>query len=137
MSHRRKDQDAATDELGRDMTVAELLGRLSPEADDPSYWVRFRARVMRAAAGELARRRLMAEMTVADVLVSWARAVVPTAVLAAALAGLVLLHAHMAPAPTPAPVEELLVAGIEGETIPTTLARNGSGTQIAFASERF
>ncbi|MCG6987257.1 MAG: hypothetical protein LJF06_03575 [Gemmatimonadetes bacterium] len=137
MSHGRKVQDSATDELGRDMAVAELLGPLSPEVDDPSYWMRFKTRVMRGASGELARRRLMADVTVGDVLVSWARAVVPTAVLAAALAGLMLMRAHVAPAATPARVEELLVAGMESETIPATLSRSETETQIAFASERF
>lgn len=137
MSHRRKVQDSATDELGRDMAVAELLGRLSPEVDDPSYWMRFKTRVMRGASGELARRRLMADVTVGDVLVSWARAVVPAAVLAAALAGVMLMHAHVTPVAPPARVEELLVAGMESETIPATLSRTEAETQIAFATERF
>lgn len=137
MSHERKVQDSATDELGRDMAVAELLGRLSPEVGDPSYWMRFKTRVMRGASGELARRRLMADVTVGDVLMSWARGVVPAAVLAAALAGLMLVHAHVTPAAAPARVEELLVAGMESETIPATLSRAETGTQIAFATERF
>jgi hypothetical protein len=137
MSQSKKVPDAATDELGRDMAVAELLGRLSPEVGDPNYWMRFKTRVMLAASGELARRRVVADVTVADVLVSWARTVVPTAVLAAALAGLMLMHAHVAPAAAPARVEELLVAGMESETIPTTLSRNETGTQIAFAAARF
>jgi hypothetical protein len=34
-------------------------------------------------------------------------------------------------------VEELLVAGMESETIPATLSRTDAETQVAFASERF
>jgi len=137
MSQLEKGLEGATDELGRDIEVAELLGSLSPSVEDPTYWMRFKAQVLRAASTELARRRMMAEVTVADVLTSWARAIVPTAVLAAALAGMILLRAHTVPIAAPARVEELLVAGMEGETIPTTLSRTEAETQIAFAAERF
>jgi hypothetical protein len=137
MNQRRKVSDAAADELGRDMEVAELLGRLGPEVGDPNYWMRFKVRVMGAASGELARRRMAADVTIGDVLASWARALVPTAVLAAALAGLMLLHAHVTPAAASTRVEELLVAGMESETIPATLSRTDAETQVAFASERF
>ena len=138
MSQPEKGLNSVTDELGRDMEVAELLGHLSPAVEDPNYWMRFKMRVLRAASPELARRRLMGDVTMADVLTSWARAVVPTAVLAAMAAGLVLvMHTHAAPAAAPARVEELLVAGMESEAIPTTLSRTESATQVAFAAERF
>ena len=81
-----------TDELGRDMELAERLGVLDPASGDPHYWLRFRASVMGDAARALAHRRLLAELTVSDVLTSWGRAVVPAA-LAAAVAGLMLLRA--------------------------------------------
>jgi hypothetical protein len=139
MSQRQKISRDESDEFGRDMAVAEALGRLGPAAEDPNYWMRFKARVMRSAGSELARRRLMADVTVGDVLISWARAVVPTAMLAAALAGLVLVRAHDAQTTATARVEELLVAGMENDAIPTTLSRNEreNGTQVAFAAERF
>ena len=79
----------------------------------------------------------MADVTMGDVLTSWARMVVPTAVLAAALAGMVLMRTHTVSVAAPARVEELLVAGMEGETIPTTLSRTEAETQVAFAAERF
>lgn len=137
MRQRAKGLNGATDELGRDMEVAGLLDRLSPAVEDPNYWMRFKAHVLRAASPELARRRMMADVTMADVLTSWARALVPTAMLAAAAAGFLMLRTHTAPASVPARVEELLVAGIEGEAIPTTLSRTEAETQVAFAAERF
>ena len=124
------------DELGSDEELAQALGLLEPAQRDPSYWLRFRSWVLSNAAAELARRRLMHELTVADVMTSWARAVVPTAVLAAALAGLLLVRAADVPSPQPVSVEELLVSEVEGETIPAALAPETNGA-VAFASEIF
>lgn len=98
-----------TDELGRDLVIAEALEELDPASRDPNYWFRFRGWVMADAARELARRRLMAELTVGDVLTSWGRAVVPTALLAAALAGIALLRAGEVPVGEPLGVEVLMV----------------------------
>ena len=122
-----------SDELGRDMELASALELLDPERSDPGYWMRFRSRVMRLAGPELARRRLMGEPSLPDVVMSWSRAVVPAAMLAAALAGIVLLRDHAVPQPATVGVEELLVAGVQGSTIPAELER----TQVAFASESF
>ena len=75
-----------------------MLRAAALEASDPAYadtndWFRCRSWVMTGAARELARRRVMADLTVGDVLTSWARAVVPTAVLAAVMAGIMLMLA--------------------------------------------
>lgn len=125
------------DGVERDMEVASWLEALDPATAEPNYWLRFQSWVMNNAAAELARRRLMAELTMGDVMTSWARAVIPTAVLAAALAGLLLLRAHAVPAPVPMGVEELLMAGVEGATIPVTLSSEEAGPAVVFASEGF
>ncbi len=122
-----------TDELGRDMELAAVMELLDPGYMDPAYWMRFRAKVVRHGGPELARRRLMGDPSLPEVVMSWARAVVPAAVLAAALAGLLILHDHSVSQPRTVGVEELLVAGVQGSTIPAELER----TQVAFASESF
>ena len=87
MSGRMNSTDG-TDELGRDMELAEALTVIDPASQDPNYWLRFRTWVMSNAARELARRRLIVQLTVGDVMEAWARALVPAAMLAAMLAGL-------------------------------------------------
>lgn len=128
--------EAASDDLGRDMELAEALESLDPALADPNYWLRFRGWVTSGAARELARRRLMAQLTVGDVLTSWARTVVPTAVLAAALAGLLLLRSEAPPSPLVG-VEELLVTEIPSETVPVLLTPEGTEGVVAFAAEIF
>lgn len=128
-----------TDEEGPDPQVASFLRSADPASVDANYWLRFQSWVLKSAAPELARRRLMANVTMGDVLAGWARAVVPTAVAAAVIAGVLLfrpLHAgdDLAAA---ASVEELLVAGLEEETIPATLVDEDDATALAFAAERF
>jgi len=125
------------DELGRDVELGRTLELLDPASRDPNYWLRFRSWVLSSASAELARRRLMAELTMGDVMTSWARTVVPTAVLAAALAGLLLLRGPSTPGPQTVGVEELLVSEVEGETIPATLSAGEAGGSVAFASEIF
>ena len=136
-SNRGSNGPMPTDELGRDMEIASLLESVDPASADPNYWLRFQSWVLKNAAPELARRRLMTELTMGDVMTSWARTVIPTAVLAAALAGLFLFRGQAAPAPRPVGVEELLVAGVEGATIPVALSTEEAGSAIAFASEVF
>jgi len=128
--------DEVTDDLGRDMELAEALSVLDPAQGDPNYWLRFRSWVMGAAAKELSRRRLMAQLTVGDVVQSWARAVVPTALVAALLAGVLLLRESTLSSPLPISVEELLVSEIEGETIPMMLEAE-EALVVTFASEIF
>jgi len=119
-----------TDALGRDRELAEALQYIDPASQDPRYWLRFRTWVMNGASLELARRRMIAQMTVGEVVHSWARALVPTALLAAVLAGVLLWR--FGPVP-PITVEELLVSEIQGETIPVL----ASPAAVIFASERF
>ena len=125
-----------TEGLNQEDELAQALGLLDPAQQDPSYWFRFRSWVVSNAGAELARRRLIRELTVADVMSSWARAVVSTAALVAALAGLLLVRGAGPPALQLVGVEELLVSEVEGETIPTLLAPETNGT-VAFAAEIF
>lgn len=122
-------------EEARDPLIGSALESWDPASTDPGYWLRFQARILRVAAPELARRRLMADLTVGDVLTGWARALVPTAVLAAAVAALVLIR-HMPPA-SPATLEDILTAGIGTRTIPEALAEVEAAASVAFTSERF
>jgi len=101
-----------TDGLGRDMELSGKLSALDPAAEDPGYWGRFRASVMSEAARALAQRRLIADLTVADVLQSWSRAVVPAA-LAAAMAGLMLLRTGSTEVPATIEPEAVPVAEID------------------------
>lgn len=125
------------DEPVRDMELAGALEALDPAIGDPNYWLRFRHWVLRNAAPELARRRLMAELTVGEVMTSWARAVVPTAVLAAALAGILLVRGEMSSSQAPVSVEVLLEAEFEGLTIPADLTLPEPGAAVAFAEETY
>jgi hypothetical protein len=129
-----------SDELGRDMVLAEALSALDPATEDPNYWFRFRGWVMSGAARELARRRLMADLTVGDVLTSWARTVVPTAVAAAAVAAFVLVRAGAAVpqvAQEPLGLEELLVSDLSNESVSVLLTPDAASGLVAFASEIF
>ena len=132
----RRDSDSI-DEIGRDMLLAEALDVLDPAHEDANYWFRFRGWVMSEAARELARRRLIVELTVGDVLTSWARTVVPTALLAAAMAGLMLMRTGDVSTQHPIGVEELLVSEISSETVPVLLSRDEPAFVVAFASEIF
>ena len=127
------------DEEGRDLEVAALLASVDPASADANYWLRFQSWVLKNAAPELARRRLMANLTMGDVLVGWARALVPTAVAASLVAGALILRATQASddLAAAASVEELLVAGMEHETIPVTLVDEEAAASVAFAAERF
>lgn len=125
---------------GSDPVLTRTLGALDPERRDPGYWFRFHDRVMRAAGRELARRRMLADMTVADLLVSWGRTLVPTAVLAAAAAAFVLFrNVPPSPASQPVGVEEQLAEGLEGVPIPVVLASEDQPDAggVIFASEAY
>lgn len=119
---RSRRNGSETDELGRDMQLARALDLLDPASGDATYWLRFRSWVLESAAPELARRRLMGKVTIGDVLGSWARTVVPTAMVAAAVAGVLLIRAEAIVAPQPIGVEELLLTEIEGVPIPVALS---------------
>lgn len=122
-----------------DSIVSTGLAAWDPAAADPGYWSRFQGKVLALAAPELARRRLMADLTVGDVLAGWARALVPTAALAAGVALVVLVRPFESrhELTSTSSVEELLVAGIGRETIPETLSRDETAVWVAFAGERF
>jgi len=124
---------------GQDLELASHLRFADPASDDPNYWLRFQSWVIENAAPELARRRLRADLTVGDLLAAWARTLVPAALLAAALSGLIVARSAVNPrsAPLTVGVEELLVLGIEDETIPVTLRNDESATAVAFAGDRF
>jgi len=106
---------------GPDPVLARSLEQLDPARRDPMYWFRFRDHVLSSSARELARRRLMSELTVSDMLASWGRTLVPTALLAAAVAAFLLMRSEDVPSIIPLAVEELLVEGIGGAPIPTVL----------------
>jgi hypothetical protein len=130
MMRRVHDFDANED-LPGDPELAAALALLDPASRDANYWLRFRFWVMSGAARELSRRRLVARLTVGDVLESWARTLIPTAALVAAMAGLLLLRDEPVGDLPPIGVEELLVSEIEGSTIPARIAN------ITFAAEIF
>ena len=127
------------DEGGRDALIHDLLSVLDPGRDDTGYWLRFHRRVMVAAGPELARRRMLADVTVVDVVMGWGRALVPSALLAAAVAALVLLQTEPAPQVAPLGVEELLIDGIEGAPIPTVLSSESQvdAGGVIFAHEMY
>ena len=116
--------------------VGSALDVIDPASRDPQYWFRFRGRVLTAAARELARRRLMAELTVAEVMTSWARMVVPTAAVAAAVAGAWLMRGPDR-IEVPLGVEELLVSEVPSESVPVLLSPDEDAGVVAFASEVF
>ena len=135
MDNVRDDSDYAG-EFDQDKILAQALSLLDPAQENPNYWFRFRSWVLTSAAAELARRRLICELTVTDVMNSWARGVVSTAALAAGLAALLLIRGPDAPAPQPVDVEELIVSEVEGETMPSLVPPETNGA-VAFASEIF
>lgn len=125
------------DEPGSDAALPSALALIDPASGDPNYWLRFRDWVLRNAAPELARRRLMAELTVGDVMTSWARAVVPTAVLAATLAGIILLRGQQTPGQELVSVDELVLAEVGDVTVPADLRLGETASVVAFAEEGF
>jgi hypothetical protein len=139
MSGNVQGSDGGSDELGRDMELASALAFVDPATGDPNYWLRFQSWVMARAGHELARRRMMADLTIGEVLSGWARAVVPTAVVAAIVAGFVLLRTTPVSVPPRVTVEDLLLVGLEDQTIPATLTNDedAAAEAVAFAGERF
>lgn len=120
-----------TEDLGRDPELAAALYLLDPASQDANYWHKFRWWVVGSAAAELARRKMAARLTIGEVLESWARTLLPTAVVLAALAGFLMLRGEHAVEGPPIAVEELLLSEIEGQAVPLDFAG------IAFAAEIF
>lgn len=134
MSHRM--EQTMTDELGVDVELRAALRLLDPANDDEDYWSRFGDRVARVAAPELERRQRLAAMSVGDVLAGWARTLVPTAMLAAAIAGVALMRAPSAESTDFLGIEELLVSELTGITIPQ-IAPDAPGNPVTLAAELF
>lgn len=124
-------------ELGRDTVVAEALESLDPASLDPNYWFRFHGRVMAGAESELARRRMLANLTVVDLMASWSRTVVPTAMLAAAVAAVVLVRSGAGPFQQAVGVEEFLLTDIPTESVPAMLETDAPISAAIFASDIF
>lgn len=125
-------QSGPIDEPARDAELTEALGSLDPANVDPNYWFRFHGRVMAGADGELARRRMMAKLTVGDVLASWSRTLVPTAMLAAAVAALILIRTGSLQGPVTA--DGLLTSD---EVVPVMLPQEAHTAFASFAAEIF
>lgn len=119
-------------DVGHDAHLHTALSVLDPASRDPNYWLRFRWWVMSGAASELARRRRAVRLTVGDVLQSWARTLLPTAALVAAIAAMLLVRAAERTSGPPAfVVEELVLDEVQGATIPIDVSA------LTFAAEIF
>lgn len=133
-----KEDGAEIHEFGGDPVLTEALAALDPASADPDYWLRFRTWVVTEAAAELARRRMMVEVTIEDVLASWSRAVLPVA-MAAAVAAIALIRSPSVDAPPVAVaavgVEELLVIEVPEQTKPVLLSPDAASGIVAFASD--
>lgn len=84
--------------------------------------MRFHGQVMRRVDGELARRRMASDFGVVEVVFAWRKALVPVALMAAALAGLLLVGTEPEPQLAPVALEEELTRDLEGEPIPVVLS---------------
>ncbi|MEX2465392.1 MAG: hypothetical protein WD995_00695 [Gemmatimonadota bacterium] len=135
MSHRL--EETMTDEQGIDMELYTALRAFDPGDADPGYWTRFSDRVLSGAGTELDRRRHVASMTIGDVLAGWARTLVPTAMLAAALAGVVLVRGQVVDSPPGLSIEELLVSELQGLTIPQIASPDTPGNPVLLSAELF
>jgi hypothetical protein len=128
-------REAMDERIERDPELETALEALDPGGDDGLYWARFRRSVLLRAGAELARRRDRLDPTVGDVVVSWGRAVVPLAVVAAGLAAVLLWEAPAAPDPGAAGVEELLAEGLEDGSPPAFLASEPDEMGVMMASD--
>ena len=112
------------------------LDPLDPASQDPGFWVRFHGEVLARARGELARRRAVSHWSVPEVVFRWRRTLVPLTLLAAALAGIVLLGQEDAGnGPAPVALEDALVEGLPGDPIPAVLQRSTELDEVAFLTE--
>ena len=125
-----------SDELGRDMMLAEALRAVDPASLEPGYWNRFKGWVVTEAGPELTRRRLMADLTVVDVLTAWSRTIVPTALIAAVMAGVVLLRAGSLNF-APLPGGDAVVVAENFEIEPLLLSPDQAAGMVAFAADAY
>lgn len=124
----------------RDLEIEALLAAADPGRGDDTYWPRFHRSVMERAKSELTRRRAAAELTITQLVSSWGRTLIPTAAAAAAVGAFFLLRpATIENEVGVIAVEEELVQGIEGPTIPDVLENDdfADAGGAVFASEIF
>ena len=126
-----------TEESGVDVEIHRALRAFDPGEGDAGYWTRFEGWVVSSAAMELSRRRRLASMTIGDVLIGWARALVPTAMVAAGLPGLVLVRSGGTDTLPPLGLEEILVSELQGLTILQISSPDAPGNPIALTAEMF
>jgi hypothetical protein len=110
------------------------FGILDPRLRSPGYWARLRGNVMERAANELYRRRLLRSVGVADLLQSWARMLVPAAVVAAAIGGVLLLRN---PSNLAIDVEEALRLGLEDQTLADVMEQGDIDDPFLLIEETF
>ncbi|MFC1659967.1 hypothetical protein ACFL3S_00695 [Gemmatimonadota bacterium] len=108
------------------------LDPLDPGMADPGFWIRFHARVMEMAESELARRRMAGDLSVAEVVFAWRKALVPLSLMAAALAGVLLFQPKAEEPLAPLALEEALTGGLEGDPIPVVLAAEAEMADAAY-----
>ena len=89
---KRRDGTDPIELVERDQVVSDALRRFDPATEDPTYWFRFHRRVMASVRRELAGRRMLADLTMSEIMAGWARTVVPTALMVAATAALLLFR---------------------------------------------
>ncbi len=110
------------------------FGILDPQLRSPGYWGRLRGNVMQRAANELYRRRLLRSVGVADLLQSWARMLVPAAVVAAAIGGVLLVRN---PSNVAIDVEEALWVGLEDQTLADVMGQGDVDDPFLLVEETF
>ncbi len=116
-----------------DLEERAPLDPIDPGTRIDGFWIRFHAGVMDRAAPELARRRREVELGFAEVVFAWRRALVPLSLLAAALAGVLLLSPKASTdPPLPMVLEEALMLDLGSDPIPAVLAREAQLDEVAF-----
>lgn len=119
------------------MTEQEIpvrLEALDPGSNDPGFWLRFHSRVLADAQAELARRRMAGDVGVVDLVFAWRRALVPMALMAAAVAGIMTVSRASEPPIQVVALEEVLTEDLNPLTR-TAVHGQGDGDQTSvFAS---
>ena len=109
------------------------LDPLDPGSVDPGFWLRFHGRVLAEAEDELARRRMVQDWTLSEVVFQWRKPLVPLALLAATLAGIFVMgNEEPGPVLSPVALEEALILDVDGDPIPTVLGRQAELDETAF-----
>jgi len=116
-----------------DFEERALLGSLDPGSQDPAFWPRFHNRVLGEAQAELARRRMAGDLGVTDVVFAWRRALVPMALLAAALAGILIAGHETEPPVQLVALEEIFTEDLNLQPIHSVLNGEGSFHDALFA----